>query len=53
MGFDLRRVRKRKGNGQCHLDTTHNPFDEVRWASCLRENLMSSSYGKGLEAAGV
>lgn len=29
--------------------TTHNPFDEIRWASCLRENLTSSSYGEGLE----
>jgi hypothetical protein len=28
---------------------THNPFDETRWASCLRENLLSSSYGEGLE----
>jgi len=32
-----------------YLDTTHNPPDEVRWASCLRENLTSSSYGEGLE----
>ena len=30
-------------------DTTHNPFDESHWASCLRENLLSSSYGEGLE----
>jgi hypothetical protein len=30
-------------------DTTHNPFDEARWVSCLRENLTSSSYGEGLE----
>ena len=29
--------------------TTHNPFDETHWASCLRENLTSSSYGEGLE----
>jgi len=29
--------------------TTHNPFDESHWASCLRENLTSSSYGEGLE----
>jgi hypothetical protein len=29
--------------------TTHNPFDEIHWASCLRENLTSSSYGEGLE----
>jgi len=28
---------------------THNPFGEVYWASCLRENLTSSSYGEGLE----
>ena len=27
----------------------HNPFDEARWVSCLRENLTSSSYGEGLE----
>ena len=25
------------------------PFGEVYWASCLRENLTSSSYGEGLE----
>jgi hypothetical protein len=31
------------------IATTHNPFDEIHWASCLRENLTSSSYGKGLE----
>jgi hypothetical protein len=30
-------------------ETTHNPFDEIHWASCLRENLTSSSYGEGLE----
>ena len=29
--------------------TTHNPFDQSHWASCLRENLTSSSYGEGLE----
>jgi hypothetical protein len=29
--------------------TTHNPFDETHWASCLRENLTSSSYGEGVE----
>jgi len=29
--------------------TTHNPCNESRWASCLRENLTSSSYGEGLE----
>ena len=28
---------------------THNPFGEDYWASCLRENLTSSSYGEGLE----
>ena len=28
---------------------THNPFGEVHRASCLRENLTSSSYGEGLE----
>ena len=28
---------------------THNPSGEVRRASCLRENLTSSSYGEGLE----
>jgi uncharacterized alpha-E superfamily protein len=31
------------------IETTHNPFDESYWASCLRENLTSSSYGEGLE----
>lgn len=30
-------------------DRTHNPFGETCWASCLRENLTSSSYGEGLE----
>jgi hypothetical protein len=30
-------------------DRTHNPFDETHWVSCLRENLTSSSEGKGLE----
>jgi hypothetical protein len=30
-------------------DTTHNPFNEIHWVSCLRENLTSSSYGEGLE----
>jgi hypothetical protein len=29
--------------------TTHNPSNEIHWASCLRENLTSSSYGEGLE----
>ena len=28
---------------------THNPFGEVRRASCLREDFTSSSYGEGLE----
>ena len=28
---------------------THKPFDEDYRASCLRENLTSSSYGEGLE----
>ncbi len=32
--------------------TTHNPCDESHWASCLRENLTSSSYGEGLETDG-
>jgi hypothetical protein len=31
------------------LDSTHNPFDETHWVSCLRENFTSSSYGEGLE----
>jgi len=31
------------------LDSTHNPFAESHWVSCLRENLTSSSYGEGLE----
>jgi hypothetical protein len=31
------------------LDSTHNPFTETHWVSCLRENLTSSSYGEGLE----
>ena len=30
-------------------DRTHNPFDEACWASRLRENLTSGSYGEGLE----
>jgi len=30
-------------------ETTHNPFDESHWVSCLRENLTSSSDGEGLE----
>ena len=28
---------------------THNPSDETHWASGLRENLTSRSYGEGLE----
>jgi hypothetical protein len=31
------------------IETTHNPFGEIHRASCLRENLTSSSYGEGLE----
>jgi hypothetical protein len=31
------------------ITMTHNPFGEDYWASCLRENLTSSSYGEGLE----
>ena len=31
------------------ITKTHNPFGEDYWASCLRENLTSSSYGEGLE----
>ena len=31
------------------ITKTHNPFVEGYWASCLRENLTSSSYGEGLE----
>jgi ATP dependent DNA ligase domain len=31
----------------------HNPFDEIHRASCLRENLTSSSYGEGLETDGA
>jgi len=31
------------------LDRTHNPCDETRWVSRLRENLTSGSYGEGLE----
>jgi len=30
-------------------ETTHNPLDEIHWASCVRENFMHSSYGEGLE----
>jgi hypothetical protein len=32
------------------ITKTHNPSDEVCRASCLRENLTSSSHGEGLEA---
>ena len=28
---------------------THNPWGEAYWASGLRENLTSRSYGEGLE----
>jgi len=31
------------------ITRNNNPFDEDYWASCLRENLTSSSYGEGLE----
>ena len=31
----------------------HNPLDETHRASCLRENLTSSSYGEGLETDGA
>ena len=31
------------------ITRAHNPFGEDYWASCLRENLTSSSYGEGLE----
>jgi hypothetical protein len=31
------------------ITMTHNPFGEDYWASCLRENLTSNSYGEGLE----
>src|SRR5437870_4620314 len=31
----------------------HNPFDETHRASCLRENLTSSSHGEGLETDGA
>ena len=33
----------------CHLNGSHNPFDEDYGVSCLRENLTSGSYGEGLE----
>ena len=35
------------------LIKTHNPSAEVHRASCLRENLTSSSYGEGLETGRV
>ena len=35
--------------GVARTNGAHNPFNETRWASCLRENLTSSSYGEGLE----
>ncbi|HEX2714041.1 MAG TPA: hypothetical protein VHM88_17745, partial [Candidatus Acidoferrales bacterium] len=31
------------------ITPTHNPSDETHWASGLRENLTSRSYGEGLE----
>ena len=31
----------------------HNPFEEDYWASCLRENFTSSSYGEGLETGRI
>jgi hypothetical protein len=31
------------------ITKTHNPFVEGYWASCLRGNLTSSSYGEGLK----
>ena len=31
------------------ITMTHNPFGADYWASCLRENLTSSSFGEGLE----
>ena len=31
------------------LTLTHNPWGEAYWASGLRENLTSRSYGEGLE----
>jgi hypothetical protein len=31
------------------IDRTHNPSDEARWVSRLRENLTSGSNGEGLE----
>jgi len=36
-------------NVAADITRTHNPFGEDCWASCLRENLTSSSYGEGLE----
>ena len=39
-----------KGHESGHqTKRTHNPFDENYWASCLMENITSSSYGEGLE----
>ena len=32
---------------------THNPCGEADWASGLRENLTSSSYGEGLETGRI
>ena len=30
------------------IEPTHNPFDQAYWASGLRENFTSRSYGEGL-----
>lgn len=35
------------------ITPTHNPSDETHWASGLRENLTSRSYGEGLETGRV
>jgi hypothetical protein len=32
---------------------THNPWGEAYWASGLRENLTSRSYGEGLETGRI
>jgi len=32
---------------------THNPWSEADWASGLRENLTSRSYGEGLETGRI
>ena len=36
-------------NAPAGITRTHNPSDETPWASGLRENLTSRSYGAGLE----